>query len=94
MALCAARCSDSFLLRPPGGGEPLPGHFGRDLKTLAVVGAFFVEQLVDWRHAVFALSKLLQLRLVVAAKFAGSNLLDFRIDMTQHKFAGRSHPAV
>ena len=57
------------------------GHFGGDFEALAVVGAFFVEQLVDRRRAVLALGKLLELRFLVAAEFARSDLLDFRVDV-------------
>ena len=87
--VAGGHCSASFLIAAPGGLIPVAADLGRNLEALAVVGPFFVEQLIGGGAAELALGELLQLRFVVAAVFARGRHLDFRSQMGLDKEAGR-----
>jgi hypothetical protein len=56
-----------LLVASPGGLIAIGADLRGDLEALAVVGPFFIEQLIGGRGAVLALGELLQERLVIAA---------------------------
>ena len=92
--MCAARCSDSFLLRPQAGANRCRPIWADILKHLLWSGPFLVEQVIRRRHAVLALRELLQQRLVVAARIAGRGRFDLRTEVREHEFARRLDAAV
>src|SRR5262245_21309429 len=83
-----------LLVPPPGGGIAVAGDDGSNLESLAMVGAFLVEELILRRSPKFALRDLLKQRLVIAAVSALGDLFDLRPHVAQDEAAGRFDAAV
>ena len=68
-----------FFVAAPGGLVAGLADLCRHFEALAVVGPFFVEQLVGRGRAVLTLGELLQQRLIVAPQFASGGQFDFLV---------------
>src|SRR5262245_22868641 len=69
-----------FLVTAPGGRETVATDLCRNLETLAVIGAFFIQQLIGRRLAVLALCQLLQDGFKVSHRLPAGSSFDLRAD--------------